>query len=239
MTPTNARPPQGHDEMVRKFTFRTGNARYPIRALELDGQPWFVAADVCRVFTTCRASAALRCLPAAYRSTICLGHRQPAYLISERGLSLLATRARSRRAVAAQLHDWAIRVVLPAFRKAEQRLGLQATEPAPLTEEERTELAQVIRVPRDKDEPGTMTRQAIIKLLDITPDELSALWFPAHEQFEDCGLRRMPDGSLVWALRARGNVTIMAPALKHGAAVPDWLPHAQGDIAPVPWSILR
>lgn len=107
---------------VQNFTFGLMN----IRVIEQEGQPWFVAADVCECLGL-KADNQNRSYQNHYRrlaqDELSLGRVRPASgrgtstakLISESGLYKLVMRSNKPEAKAFQ--DWVTRVVLPAIRK--------------------------------------------------------------------------------------------------------------------------
>lgn len=105
---------------VQKFHF----GLMDLRVLDLDGQPWFVAVDVCKALGysmkddgSVNTTNALRsCAPDEISTARISGHRGPApKIVSESGLYKLVMRSNSSEARAFQ--DWVTRVVLPAIRK--------------------------------------------------------------------------------------------------------------------------
>ena len=95
-----------------------------IRVVEIDGEPWFVAADVCRAiaYATKRDGSvntwnALRPLADDEVSTAPISGKgmANAKLVSESGLYKITMRSDKPEARAFQ--DWVTRVVLPAIRK--------------------------------------------------------------------------------------------------------------------------
>lgn len=93
-----------------------------MRVVEIDGQPWFVAADVCAAVGIERSDNLLRHLradektvtPHRVRASIpSLHHRS--VIISESGLYKLVMR--SDKPAARKFQDWVTRDVLPAIRK--------------------------------------------------------------------------------------------------------------------------
>jgi prophage antirepressor-like protein len=87
-----------------------------IRVVTLDGNPWFVVADVCRVLGMVNPSIAVKPLMPAERGLRTFKGR-PTNLISETGLYKLVLRAQRANPLAAFLQDWVTQVVLPAIRK--------------------------------------------------------------------------------------------------------------------------
>lgn len=95
-----------------------------IRVVEIDGNPWFVAMDVCRALGysiktdgTVNTTQALKPLASdeVITSQISDNRGKPPKLISESGLYKLVMR--SDKPVARRFQDWVTRDVLPAIRK--------------------------------------------------------------------------------------------------------------------------
>ena len=88
-----------------------------VRVVTIKGEPWFVAADVCRALGLENTTKALKALDTdQQRLTRVQGMRgSSANLISESGLYKLVLR--SDKAEARQFQDWVTREVLPAIRK--------------------------------------------------------------------------------------------------------------------------
>jgi len=91
----------------------------PIRVVEIDGNPWFIASDVCKVLGIVNPTNAVRSLrPDEQTLQKIKGLRTGATnLVSESGLYKLIMRAHRSNPAAAQFQDWVTRVVLPAIRK--------------------------------------------------------------------------------------------------------------------------
>jgi prophage antirepressor-like protein len=94
----------------------------PVRALERDGQPWFVAADVCRVLELENPTEALRPLDADEKNTLSnsegihSGAGNPnVRVINESGLYALIFKSRKPQAKA--FRKWVTAEVLPQIRK--------------------------------------------------------------------------------------------------------------------------
>lgn len=85
--------------------------------VEIDGQPWFVAADVCRILDLSNPTVAVRPLATDEWAKTNLAQRGlgAAIIISESGLYRLVMRSDKPEARAFQ--DWVTRDVLPAIRK--------------------------------------------------------------------------------------------------------------------------
>lgn len=102
------------------FTFAHDDAKTPVRVVEIDGQPWFIAADVCRVLGLTNATMALRILDDDEKGTlnrieVGMAPGAPLNIISESGRNKLAMR--SDKPVAKVFQNWIAREVLPAIRK--------------------------------------------------------------------------------------------------------------------------
>lgn len=88
----------------------------PIRVIERNGSPWFVAADVCAALGIANTSAAMSKLPAEDKSNFRLGLRgSPPLIVSEAGVYKLVMR--SDKPGAKTFQNWVTQVVLPAIRK--------------------------------------------------------------------------------------------------------------------------
>lgn len=94
------------------FNFNTS----AIRVVTIDGNPWFVASDVCRVLGFKNPTVSLKALDADERAKTDLGPIAPtANIISESGLYKLVMR--SDKPQAKPFQDWVAKIVLPAIRK--------------------------------------------------------------------------------------------------------------------------
>jgi prophage antirepressor-like protein len=103
------------------FTFTPG---MDLRTITQDGEPWFIAADVCEVLGLKRDANNgslqnhMRRLPAKDVMTVVVPsglNTRKQYIVSEAGLYKLVMRSDKPGAVAFQ--DWVTSVVLPAIRK--------------------------------------------------------------------------------------------------------------------------
>ena len=92
-----------------------------LRTLTRDGEPWFVAADVCEALTIAQTASAMRQLDddeKGVHSTHTLGGPQEVTIINESGLySLILT---SRKPEAKRFKKWVTSEVLPSIRKTGQ-----------------------------------------------------------------------------------------------------------------------
>lgn len=88
-----------------------------IRVVELDGNPWFVAKDVCKALGIRNATEMVRPLDPQDKAKKFLGFGSEANVISEAGLYQVTLRAQRTNPIAKDFQDWVTRVVLPAIRK--------------------------------------------------------------------------------------------------------------------------
>jgi prophage antirepressor-like protein len=96
----------------------------PVRAVVRGGDPWFVAADVCRALGIGNVSMAVEKLDGderdAVSSTDTIGRRQEVTIISESGLYTLVLRSRDATtpgSVAHRFRKWVTAEVLPTLRR--------------------------------------------------------------------------------------------------------------------------
>ena len=81
-----------------------------------NGEPWFVAADVCRVLALTNPSEAVKCLDDDEQSKYCLGSGgSDRVIINESGMYSLIFR--SRKPEAKKFRKWVTEEVLPSIRK--------------------------------------------------------------------------------------------------------------------------
>ena len=97
--------------------FDYGNAK--VRVLIIDGQPWFVAKDVCVVLGLLNTTESLKRIDRDDLSTTevidSIGRKQQVYIVSEPGLYVLVFE--SRKPEAKQFKKWVTSEVLPRIRK--------------------------------------------------------------------------------------------------------------------------
>jgi len=89
----------------------------PLRVLMKDGQPWFVAKDVCEALALIHPSSTIK--TAGLRpdefSRFNFGKGRPPLIVSESGFYKLVMK--SRKPDARKFQDWVCGVVLPSLRK--------------------------------------------------------------------------------------------------------------------------
>jgi prophage antirepressor-like protein len=84
--------------------------------VEINGEPWFNAHDVCQVLGLANTANAIRPLHEADVSVYRMDTKgRPSRILNEAGLYKLIMR--SDKAEARPFQDWVTRVVLPAIRK--------------------------------------------------------------------------------------------------------------------------
>ena len=91
-----------------------------VRAIERDGQAWFVAADVCAALKLTNPSMAIAPLDPEERAKFFLGRQGEATIISESGLYTLVLRTRDALIPGTAAHrfrKWVTGEVLPALRR--------------------------------------------------------------------------------------------------------------------------
>lgn len=86
-----------------------------IRTVILDGEPWFVAKDVCDILGTTNPTMAMDGLEPFERTKFNLGRQGEANIINESGFYTLVLR--SRKSIAKPFRIWVTSEVLPAIRK--------------------------------------------------------------------------------------------------------------------------
>ncbi|AOX08666.1 hypothetical protein Q5O_09780 [Pseudomonas putida JB] len=101
---------------VIPFNFR----EHQVRTLVIAGEPWFVAADVCRVLEVGNTTQAVQALDEDERSMFNIGRQGNANLVNESGLYTLILRSRDAVKKGSKQHafrKWVTAEVLPAIRK--------------------------------------------------------------------------------------------------------------------------
>jgi len=91
---------------------------HPVRIIERDGEPWFVAKDVCDVLEIRNNRDAIVALPDDEKgvgNTDTLGGKQEIAIVNEPGLYRLIFKSRKKEAE--QFKHWVLHEVLPAIRK--------------------------------------------------------------------------------------------------------------------------
>ena len=101
---------------VIPFDFRG----HSIRAISIDGQPWFVASDVCRVLDVTNTTQAVQSLDDDERAMFNIGRQGQANVVNESGLYTLILRSRDAVKKGSKPHafrKWVTAEVLPSIRE--------------------------------------------------------------------------------------------------------------------------
>jgi prophage antirepressor-like protein len=92
----------------------------PVRAIEIDGAPWFVASDVTAVLGYANGRMALGTLPTRMKSSVTIADGTPGNpnrtIVSESGVYRLVMR--SNLPAAERFQDWLAEDVIPSIRRA-------------------------------------------------------------------------------------------------------------------------
>ncbi|MDV2968846.1 Bro-N domain-containing protein [Nitratireductor aquimarinus] len=109
----NRKNGEAGDKPVSLFDFKG----HKVRVVELEGEPWFVAGDVCGVLGLDNTSYVAQRLNIEEKHSFKLSNQRgrPAIIVSESGLYKLVMR--SDKPEARGFQDWVTKTVLPAIRK--------------------------------------------------------------------------------------------------------------------------
>lgn len=111
---------------IQVFQFENGEEKSPVRVVDHEGEPWFVATDVCEALGIHNVTSAVRALDEDERNTLDIMKGNRGYpvrnVVNESGLYHLIMV--SRKPEAAKFRRWVTHEVLPSIRKR----GLYATE---------------------------------------------------------------------------------------------------------------
>ncbi len=91
-----------------------------VRTLVIDGEPWFVAGDICKALGLTNASMAMQALDDDERSKLNLGRQGNSHIVNESGLFTLILRSREATTAGTPQHrfrKWVTAEVLPSIRK--------------------------------------------------------------------------------------------------------------------------
>ena len=104
--------------MVNLIPMQFENAA--IRVVDVDGEPWFVAVDICGALGHSNATMAVAALDDDERAKFNLGRQGDATIINESGLYTLILRSRDATtpgSVPHRIRKWVTAEVLPSIRK--------------------------------------------------------------------------------------------------------------------------
>ena len=118
--------------MENKLMLFENEAFGKVRTLNLNGEPWFVAVDVCSVLDLSNPTIAVSRLDEDERAKFNLGHQGDATIVNEPGLYTLVLGSRKPEAKA--FKRWITHEVIPAIRKhgvyiTDEKLKLFAEHP--------------------------------------------------------------------------------------------------------------
>ena len=118
--------------MENKLMIFENEAFGKMRTLNLNGEPWFVAVDVCSVLDLSNPTIAVSRLDEDERAKFNLGHQGDATIVNEPGLYTLVLGSRKPEAKA--FKRWITHEVIPAIRKhgvyiTDEKLKLFAEHP--------------------------------------------------------------------------------------------------------------
>lgn len=91
-----------------------------VRTLLIDGEPWFVASDICKALGIANTTQAMQALDDDERSMLNIGRQGGANIVNESGLYTLILRSREATTAGTPQHrfrKWVTAAVLPAIRK--------------------------------------------------------------------------------------------------------------------------
>lgn len=129
---------------VQVFNFN-GNET---RVVEIDGQPWWIAKDVCDILELSNPTVAIAELEEDERAKYSLGRQGEANIINEPGLYSLVLR--SRKPEAKTFKRWITHEVIPAIRKHGGYLTPQKVEEVLLNPDTIIRLATDLKAEREK-----------------------------------------------------------------------------------------
>ncbi|PUA41451.1 phage antirepressor protein [Pseudomonas protegens] len=94
--------------------------KHPVRAIAINGDPWFVASDICKALRIANTTQALQSLDDDERSMFNIGRQGNANIINESGLFTLILRSREATTPGTPQHrfrKWVTAEVLPSIRR--------------------------------------------------------------------------------------------------------------------------
>lgn len=106
---------RAENEQTELITFQFSESKNPVRNLLIDGEPWFVAKDVCDILGHSNPSSAIQMLDEDERAKKSLGRQGKGWVVNESGLYMLILR--SNKPTAKTFRKWVTAEVLPELRK--------------------------------------------------------------------------------------------------------------------------
>lgn len=152
--------------MLRTFTDeRFGSVRTVLR----DGEPWFVAVDVCRALELSNPTVSVGRLDDDERAKLNLGRQGEGTIVSEPGLYTLVLGSRKPEAKA--FKRWITHEVIPAIRKHGGYLTPEAIEEAITSPDFLIRLATTLKEEQEKNrELAQENAQLAKRIEEMTPD---------------------------------------------------------------------
>lgn len=103
---------KSNNKSIQVFSF---DDQKDVRVVMKDGEPWWVAKDVCDILSIKNATQAVEPLDADERSMFCIGRQGEVNIINESGLYALILRSNKKEAK--RFRKWVTSEVLPSIRK--------------------------------------------------------------------------------------------------------------------------
>lgn len=175
---------------------------HPVRSIIKDGEPWFVAVDLCDTLSIRNPTQAVARLDDDERAMFNIGHQGEVNIISESGLYALVLR--SRKPEARKFAKWVTSEVLPAIRKT-GKYDVR-TDAGPITKEMQKTIKELV-IERAKVLPLEKQAGAIVKVWSALKSHFGVSYkqIPA-EKYADAL-------SLVARLQAEWEVVDTLPAM--------------------------
>lgn len=150
------------ENMLRTFTDeRFGSVRTVLR----DGEPWFVAADVCRVLELSNPTVSVGRLDDDERAKFNLGRQGEGTIVSEPGLYALVLGSRKPEAKA--FKRWITHEVIPAIRKHGGYLTPEAIEKAITSPDFLIRLATTLKEEQEKNKELTQENAHLADTIEM------------------------------------------------------------------------
>lgn len=150
------------ENMLRTFTDeRFGSVRTVLR----DGEPWFVAADVCRVLELSNPTVSVGRLDDDERAKFNLGRQGEGTIVSEPGLYALVLGSRKPEAKA--FKRWITHEVIPAIRKHGGYLTPEAIEKAITSPDFLIRLATTLKEEQEKNKELTQENAHLTDTIEM------------------------------------------------------------------------
>ena len=215
------------DATLQAFDF----AGEPVRLLDLNNQPWFVAADICQVLEIQQPTRAVESLEEDEKGVSIVhtpGGPQESIIISESGLYALIFR--SRKPKAKEFRRWVTSEVLPAIRRnGAYSLAASFTAPPAPVEHPAVQFITVLDAIRAR---GASTEKALYSIGNLFQSSLAGAYqsnrailpmiLPAPPNPDSLpppppsGGRRIRFAPNANSAAARGSEKILAALSEHG-----------------------